>query len=141
VVSQNAEQIPWRRHRLTEFHTYDVSADELDQIRNDAMAVGSDLNFACVTGAVFVSFLIAITAADMKPGMLFQGFLVVVLVSGVAGVFFGFRAYRGRGRGLAIFERIRSREVGPLGEDGKEIRPSDLDKLQGQEPSIQEGGQ
>jgi hypothetical protein len=135
---QRNEQIPVLRHRLADVHSYDVTADELNQIESEAMAVGTDLNFALVSASLFVSFLLTITTTKIESDRLFSSYVAVVIVFAISALFFGNKYRLGSKRGVAVFQRIRSREVGPLGQQGQELNLSDIDQLQAQEPGAPE---
>jgi len=98
------------------------------------MEVGQDFAFASNAFTVFLSFLITLLTVDIRSDRVFAGFVAVEISSGTLGAYFLFRWRRGRKRGSRIIAKIRERQVGPLGTEGKEIRASELAEMDVEEP-------
>lgn len=128
------EHVPIRRHRLPDLHSYDVTGDELDQIEREAMQVGLDFSFASIALTAFISFLLALTTTEIKVPWVFEAYFSVMLSAFGFAVFFGIRWVRGRKVGTSIITKIRQRQVGPLGNEAREIQPADLENLPAQVP-------
>jgi len=131
-----ADQIPIRRHRLLDLHSYDVTGDELDQIEQEAMEVGQDLTFASISITALVSIAITLTTVTIQSDRTFSVYVAVAIAVAVFSVYFTIKWQRGKKRGVTIIQRIRQREVGPLGEEGREVKRSELDQLPSQEPKV-----
>lgn len=140
-LSMGSANIPLRRHGLSHVETYDVTADELDRIESEGRDVGFDFQVAlfCLTLAAsfFVSLLLSPPPAD-KPKT-FIVIAVIVVVGFLLGVIFLIKWLRSKKALSLTLRRIRERQVGPVGEEGKELKPSDLANLPSVEPGIGAG--
>jgi hypothetical protein len=121
--------IPAVRHRLKGVVTYEVPADDFERIKEEGSAVGTDLQFATVCIPVAITLTITLCTVTITRDRLFEVFFLWMLVFYVLGIFFGFRAWRQRGRFGRLMNRIVALQVGPIGEQGKELRPSELESL------------
>jgi hypothetical protein len=133
-MTNNHEKIPVHRHRLPGVESYDVTSEELDQIEREASQVGLDFSFASITLTAFISFMIALLTVKIESSHTFMGFIGIEIATGFLTIYFAWRWLRGRGQRVSIISKIRERQVGPLGEEGKEIRPSELVELLPKEP-------
>lgn len=134
MLMDTHDNIPVRRHRLHSVESYDVTGDELDRIENESMQVGEDFAFASNTLTAFVAFLITLLTVEIKSDRTFMVFLAVDIATAILTAYFAVRWLRGRKKGLRIISRIRERQVGPLGSEDKEIKPSQLAQMSAQEP-------
>lgn len=131
------ERIPKRAHRVAHVETYEVTSDELDTIEHGYTSRQNDLNFLSISVSVFVSFLLNIfTVLRHETGStwMHQFYWAVTVTSGAASIYLAVRWYRSRRFEKPFFERIRARAIGPLGEEGKEIKPVELETLPSGEP-------
>ena len=133
AIPMTDEHILVRRHRAEHAELYDGFGEELDQIEKPT-GVGTDLQFATFW------FSTAITSTAALPGIpetstrYWTVFLLLMIVGYTFGVYFLIR-WRIQNKGLTeLFLRIRTRPVGPVGEEGKEIRPEILTELPSEEP-------
>lgn len=140
-MSPDEERIAIRRHRLPHVETYEVTAEELDQMENEAMRIGHDFSFASVSLAFGTSFLITLLTATVESLKAYNFFVVATIVGFVFSLYFGIRWYRGRHVGRSVIQRIRDREVGPLGDEAREIKPAELAGLPSKKASEAEPGQ
>jgi hypothetical protein len=139
MTEQNHEKIPIRRHRLPGVDSYDVTSDELDQLEHEASQVGLDFSFASILFTAFISFLIALLTANIQSERTFGAFIAIEIASGTLALYFCIKWRRGRRRRASIIARIREREIGPLGDEKREIRASELAELPSQEPENVKG--
>ena len=128
------DQIPAKRHRLKHLDLYDVSGDELDNLEQLGTTVGTDLQFCTFWLPIGISAtltLIAVGAGTIPitNTHVYETYLVAMFVGYGFGLFFGVRWWLSRGRFKQCIEKIRQRQVGPVGEEGKELKPSELESL------------
>ena len=107
------QQIPLRRHGLTHVELYDVTREELDSIKRESSDLALDFQVAlfCITEAT--SFFIALITTTPDSRKVFDAV-------------FGIKWYRCRKNFSSTIDRILGRQVGPLGQEGRELRPADL---------------
>ncbi len=128
-MPSNGEHIPVRRHSINQLDTYDVSADELDRIEAECMDVGQDFQFASVALGIGVSFLIALIFTTVTSPIIFACFFAVVLTMFVLSAYFWIRYFRKKPTIQTTVQRIKERQVGPVGEEGRELSPKVLANL------------
>lgn len=127
------DQLQQRRHRIPHVETYDVTVDELDQIELESMSVGQDFSFGSVCLTAALSFLITIVTVPIESERAWNSFLIIMLVGFIGAAYFGIRWYRGKKHGVLVIERIREREIGPYGEEGREIKANEAADLPAEE--------
>jgi hypothetical protein len=131
------EQISRKAHRISTFETFEVSSDELDVIESGHPSRQNDLTFFSVAASVFASFLLVVLTTKMPaiPTWRDMLFFAILLVSGGLAIYF-FSCWRRSTKGQSlIFQRIRKRAYGTFGEEGKELKPSELEELKPETPS------
>ena len=126
LLPMAGDHIPLRRHSINLLDTFEVSADELDRIESECMDVGQDFQFASVTASVGISFLIALVLTRIDSRQVFDIFVLVTLLGFGGAFYFGLRYRRKKQLYTPIIQRIRQRQVGPVGESGHELRPAEL---------------
>jgi len=102
----------------------------------------TDLSFISIGLSVFVCFLVTLVPfAIGSPPVgqeslwmwLRQAVLAVVFGSLIISVYLIIRWRRNKLTETPIFQRIRARAAGPLGEEGEEVKAAELDRLPSQE--------
>jgi len=126
------DHITAKRHRLEHVDVYEVSGDELDRIEREAVTVGTDLQFALFWIPIAVTLTTALALTSIQNAKVYNGFFTVTVVSYGFGVYFGVRWWRCRDVFKRLLAKIRDRQVGPVGEQGKEVQ--DLTALPSVEP-------
>jgi hypothetical protein len=124
VVKGTKEQIEIERHRFVGLIIYEVTSDEIDQIERETLSISEDLTFSTVSVSVAAAFLLTLLTVDIVSERLFNIFFIVCVAGFVGGAYFGVRWFRGRKSFRGAITRIKKR-VGPLGEEGKELRPGE----------------
>jgi hypothetical protein len=132
------DHIPLRRHSINQLDTFEVSADELDRIESECMDVGQDFQFASVSVTVAISFLIALVLTRIDSRQTFDIFVIVTTVGFVGAAYFGQRYFRKKKSFTPIIQRIRQRQVGPVGESGHELRPAELAEMKPTQAPVEE---
>lgn len=122
------ENIPLRRHPISHLETYDVTAQELRAIERESLDVGQDFQFGSVALAIGASFLIAMLLTTIPSPTRFACFFAVVLVMFVFAGYFFLKYARKRTATRSTIQEIRDRQLGPLGEEGREITLRELDR-------------
>jgi len=125
----DSEQIPLRIHGLGSLDAYHVTEDELDRIARDGNDLGTDFAFAQFGLTLAGAFLANLLITPMALGKVYVTFVVIIVVGLLFGFAHGIKWYRNRGAFSATLRKIRDRQVGPVGKQGKEISPSDLNQL------------
>ncbi len=123
------ERIPAKRHRLKELELYDVSGDELDNLEQMGSNVGTDLQFCTFWFSVAITATLTLIAVPITNAHVYTVYLVATFFGYGFGAYSGVRWWRARGQFSKCIDKIRERQVGPVGEEGKELKPSELDTL------------
>lgn len=126
----NGDHIARRRHPINLLDTYDVSADELERIEQACMDVGTDFQFASNALAVGVSFFIALRLTRIDSPKVYACFFAVTLLMIVLCAYFAIQYFRKKSAIQFLLQRIKDRQVGPVGEEGKEMSQKELAALE-----------
>jgi hypothetical protein len=129
------DQIPIRRHRVEHVETYDVFGDELDAIEREAATIGTDLQYALFWLPLGLSFTASLLLTTIKSDRVYSAFFIITVMSYAFAVYFGIRWWQRKGNFQRLLSKIRERQVGPVGDEGKELKPAELEAL----PSEQAG--
>jgi hypothetical protein len=132
------EHIVKRVHRLAHVETYDVTVDELESIERGYSSRQNDLAFLSISASIFASFLLTLTAVlsrEPTPSWTSQFYWAVTVTSGLATAYFFCKWWRTARQEKSVFQRIRERSLGPLGEEGKELKPGELEQQPSEDPS------
>lgn len=133
--------IPVRRHGIAHVEMYDVTADELDRIERESSDVGLDFQISLFCLTLGCSFLIALIFSP-PPTNAIKTFIVFVILTSIGflmGFIFFIKWFRGRRTFSSTLQKIRERQIGPVGEKGRELQPSELQALPSEESSGPEG--
>ena len=124
------DQVPVKRHRISQFSIIEVQVSDFDRIEEVAGTVGSDLTFATVGLSAFITLTITLNTVSIANERLHNEFFIASCISGVVAVVYGFRWLRQRGELSKLMDRIRAGSgVGPLGDDTNPIGQVALDNL------------
>jgi len=118
-----------KRFRLGEVPSYEVLADDFDRIEDEALDVGLHFHFAILCLSVAITIAITLATVPIASVLVKLIFINVMAVGLVLGAFLLILAIRQRGRLHKMMQRIRDRQVAPLGEKGKEIGPAESQEL------------
>jgi hypothetical protein len=122
-LSMADEKIAVHRHRITDLESYDVTADELDRLQYEDPQRGHELSFALAALSIVLSLVIPLVVGR-PPEISSQRlavFVGLIAAAFICFLFFGFRWLNNRKQRDALFDRIRARQIGPVGEKGSEI--------------------
>jgi hypothetical protein len=136
AIRMNNEHIPVRRHRLTGLDVCDVTTDELDAIERQASDVGLDFQIAVFCLTLSLSFFATLLTVKIESMKVFTVFVVIVTAGLLIGSAFGIKWYKNRGSLRKLIQKIRDRQIGPVGEEGKELKPSSLGDIESMQPTI-----
>jgi hypothetical protein len=128
-----SDQIPLKRHGLDHVETYDVTAEQLERLEKECGDVGTDFQMAQFCFTLASSFFIALLTTKIESPKTFMVFVIVVIVGFIFALFFTTRWIRSRGGLTSTIKKIKSLQIGPVGEEGKEIRAEDLADLPAQQ--------
>jgi hypothetical protein len=132
----NGENIPAKRHRLEHVEIFEVTGDELDNIERETANIGTDLQFCLVLLPVAISMTVSLVLTTIASQRIYNSFFIVMAVAYLGGLFFGVRWLSRRGSYKRIFQKIRDRRVGPIGQEGKELNAAELAELPSSEPPL-----
>lgn len=135
AMSFDQDQIPAKRHRLRHLDLYDVSGDELDTLEQLGSTVGTDLQFCTFWLPIGITSTLTLIAVPITNVHVYQTYLIAAFVGFGFGIFFGVRWWFTRGQLKKRINKIRERQVGPVGEEGKELKPSELETLPSETPT------
>ncbi len=113
----SGEHIPIRRHRLMGLDVCDVTTDELDDIERETGDLGLDFQISqfCLTTAI--AFLAATLSNPPISERVYTVFVVMIVIGFAIGLIFALKWWRGRGAFSRLIQKIRDRQVGPIGDD------------------------
>jgi hypothetical protein len=135
-MSPDNTQVELRVHGLGPMDCYHVTEDELDRIIRDGNDLGLEFAFAQFGITVGLSFLANLLITPMELGKVYVTFVVVIAVGFVFGIANAIKWFRSRGEFSRTIRKIRDRRVGPVGKQGKEVTPSELDQLSSSESPL-----
>jgi hypothetical protein len=137
------ERIEKRLHRIGHVEAYEVFADELETIERGYSSRQNDLTVFGVCFSTFLAFLLALVpfllAGEIPKERVElwlwvrQTYLAVTVAGGGMSAYFLQRWLRATRRERPIFLRIRDRAIEPVGQEGKEIKATELAVLPAQE--------
>lgn len=125
------EQIEIRRHRISYAETYEVWGDELRRLQFEEPQRSHELSFSLSALSVALTLLIPLIVGQ-PPKMSdrrFAVFVAIIIVGFVFSLFFGLRWFSKFKQRNQLFEQIRARQIGPVGEAGAEITAEQLAEL------------
>jgi hypothetical protein len=123
------DQIPAARHRLQRVVTYEVLADHFDRIEQEARSIGTDLQLACAFIPVALMLTVTLKTVTISNERVYDSFFSIMVLCYLMGAITGYRAWLERGRLKKFMNWIRAQQIGPVGQQGNELRPSDLAAL------------
>ena len=118
-----------KRFRLGEIPSYEVLADDFDRIEDEAQDVGLAFHFAIFCVSVAITLCIALATVPVDNWIVKSIFILVIFGGFVLGSFFLIVALRQRDSLRKMMQKIRDRQVAPLGEKDSELGPSELQQL------------
>jgi hypothetical protein len=129
AISMNSDQIAIRVHGLGPLDAYQVTEDELERIEKEGNELGIDFALAQFGITLASAFLANLLITPMELGKVYVIFVVIIVVGLFFGVAHGIKWYRHRGAFSALIQKIKDRQVGPVGSQGKEVSASELSQL------------
>lgn len=134
---EDNEHIPAKRHRHGPVATYEVFADDFDRIEDEATNVGTDLQFGIFWLSEAITSSFALPNVPRASWNVHTAFLVAMFVGYGFGLYFLVRWRKHANSLKRLMNRIRSCQVGPMGESGRELKPSELETLTNEQaPSV-----
>lgn len=130
------EHIEIRRHRLAGLDICDVTIDELDALERTGSDVGLDFNVALFSLGVGLSFATSLALNVIESRKIFDTFMILTIIGFALAIIFFIKWRQNRGEFSRLIQRIKDRQIGPVGEKDSELRPSELQDL----PSEEAGG-
>ena len=97
-------------------------------MEKDTVSVSEDFSFALAGISIAVTIASVLFTVKIESERVYNSFLVVMILGFVVALYCGVRWFRGRRTFGKTVQKIRGR-VGPLGEEGKEIDPQQLENL------------
>jgi hypothetical protein len=128
------EHIEVRRHRISGLDICDVTMDDLDAIERMGSDVGLDFNVALFSLGVGLSFLTSLLGTKIESERVFDTFVIFTVVGGALAVIFFIKWFMHRGELSRLIQKIRERQIGPTGDEGKALKPQELNSLPSVEP-------
>lgn len=130
------EQIPKRTHRIGYVEAYEVSEDELESLAKGGSAGQDYFNLMSIALTGGLTAAVTLLTVPIPEATAWKRELFIVLsVFGLgAGFFLGALWLRAKRKQAPLLQRIRARALGPLGEEGKELKPAELERLPQEEP-------
>ena len=132
-----SEHIPIRRHRLPDLEVCDITLDELEAIEQQGSDVGLDFQISEFCLTIAASFLAALLTVNIDSIKIFTVFVVIVVTGIIVGVAFLIKWYRYRKSFHNLVQKVRDRQVGTIGQEGKELTASDLNEVEAVKPETE----
>jgi len=98
-------------------------------MERESLDVGLHLQFGLVALGILATLLVSLALTDIPSPKRFAGFVAATFTAAGFTIFFLTSYYFKRQGFLSTIQRIRERQVGPVGEEGREMRPADIDQL------------
>ena len=125
-----SDHISIRRHGKREIITYDVTPDQLDRMESAGADLGFNFHIALFLLTLAFSFLAALILSPPPPGIRQTIFISITVLGFLFGPIFAYKWSKDRGAHSRIFREIREQpEIGPLGDEKRELQRADLDHL------------
>ena len=128
VAERTKQEFLVERHAFTSVTIYEVTADDLEQLERETLTISEDFSFASVGLAIAATLTVSLLVSTVKNDRVFQLLCLSTIVGYICALFFGIRWWRGRRQFQRVSHRIRQRG-GPLGQEGKELAPTELARL------------
>lgn len=122
------EQIVVERHTFDELVIYEVTGQELDQMEQETLTVGEDFSFALSGLSIGITLGSVLATVPIESNRVFNVFVILMVLGFLVALYCGVRWLKARRKFTGVVTRIRTR-LGPLGEEGKEIDPQQLENL------------
>ena len=123
-----------KRHRHGPVETYEVFVEDFNRIETEASIIGADLTFASIWLSVGVTSTAALPAVPHDWNIFLDVFLMLTFAGYTFGIFFLLRWRRQKNSLKTLMDRIRACQIPQWGDEGKELRVADLEKLKPVEP-------
>jgi hypothetical protein len=124
------DQVPVKRHRISQFSIIEVQVSDFDRIEEVAKSVGTDLTFATLGASAFITLAITLETVPITNERLHNEFFIAAGLSLIVTLICGVRWLRQRGELSKLMDRIRAGSgVGPLGDNTNPIGQTALDTL------------
>lgn len=131
------EQIDVRRHRISGLDICDITLDELDAIERMGSDVGLDFNISLFSLGVSLSFFIALMNTTIESRRVFDTFVIFTAIGAALALIFLIKWYGNKGAFSRLIQKVRDRQIGPTGNETKELKPGELEKLPSQQAEPQ----
>jgi hypothetical protein len=115
----NREQIEIRRHRLPGLDICDVTMDELGAIERIGSNMGLDFNVSLFSLGISLSFCASLLSTPIESQRVFDTFVIFAVVGAALAVIFGIKWFLNRGEFSRLLQKIRDRQIGPIGDPNK----------------------
>lgn len=125
----NTGNITVRRHSIMSVDTVEIFHHELDSIEKESLDVGQDLQFGSIALSAFITLVITLSLADIPSPRRFAAFWASAVAAGVFAAYFFIGHFRKRRAFKSTIQIIRERQVGPMGQEGNEMRPAEVAHL------------
>jgi hypothetical protein len=122
------EQIVVERHAFDALVIFEVTGQELDQMERETLSVSEDFSFAITGLSIAITLASVLFTVEIESQRVYVTFLTIMILGFLVAVYCGTKWFRGRTTFKAVVQKIKER-VGPLGEEGKEIDPQQLESL------------
>jgi hypothetical protein len=134
LLARMSGTIQKKQHGIAHLETYEVTEHELNAIQRGQSTRQNDLTFFSIVMSVFLSFLTVWLTLPPQPSgapmipltRAEQYYLLAVFASGAMSIYLFCRWKFSASADDNLFRAIRERAIGTVGEEGKEIKPSDL---------------
>jgi|SRR5712692_2756138 len=130
-MPEHREKIEVRRHRITYVEIYEVYGDELRRLQHEEPHRSYELTLALSALSVALALWIPMLVGEPSkiPDRRLAVFVAIIIVGFGFFLFFGIRWLISFRRRNLLFEQIRARQIGPIGEAGAEISAEQLAEL------------
>ena len=123
------EYISVKRYGERETKRYDVSPDQIKRLKVSSGDIGLDFQVGQFLLTIAFSFLASLLSTTFTgtPRIVF---ICLVVLGFLFGPIFLYKWYRGRGEFERVIREIEEQpELGPLGDESRQLRPAELTSL------------
>ena len=126
----DGDKITAWRHRIPGVHVIEILSSDLDSIEKESLDVGQDFQFGSISFSVFVTLFLTLLLTDIPSPRRYACFFTSTIAAAVFTAYFFKKYFSKRKNFKSAVQTIRDRQVGPLGEEGRELLPTEVARLQ-----------
>ncbi len=129
------DSVKVRLHANVEADFYALSGQELNDIESKGESPGLFFQAAELFIVLATAFLISLLTASFRSDYVHASFVLITVFGYIVGGIFAFAWFQKRRDWHIVFDEIRSRQMGPAGDETKPLSAAAISSLQPEEAS------